>query len=352
MTKRFPLNSGQHKPIKKTMKLQIICFTKTGYELAERLKTVLQDHETVVCYRGKDISRQNGTGLQAPREPLAKICENAFATHTALLFIGAMGIAIRHIAPFVKDKLADPPILVMDEKAYHVIPVLSGHVGGANELAMQIAQAVGADPVITTATDLEQAFSVDLFAKEHGLKIMNRDGIAKVSVKALEGKPVTLSIKDYPPSAPVDVIVTDEPEQYACGTIALKPQDKAYTIGIGCKKGKPFDEIEAFVLSCLQNAGIGMEEVYAIASIDLKENEEGLQALSKKYNLPFFTYEAAVLAKAKGDFSASSFVKETIGVDNVCERAAVLSAGAAGQLIALKKAENGVTCAIAKRGRC
>lgn len=356
------------------MKIQILCFTKTGYELAEKLTDTLQDHETVIEYRGKaDCMKENAVGNR-PKVPLAKICEEAFASRTALVFIGAMGIAIRHIAPYVKDKLSDPPVLVMDEKAYHVIPVLSGHVGGANELAVQIAQATGADPVITTATDLQKAFSVDLFAKEHGLEIVNRDGIAKVSVKALEGKPVTISIKDYPPAVPVDVVVTDETEQFVRGTIALRTKadsgmdrenrgtkaepgmdrenrrtQKTYTVGIGCKKGKPLEQIEPFVLSCLQKAGISIGDVYAIASIDLKENEEGLQAFSKKYSLPFLTYESSVLAKVQGDFSASSFVKETTGVENVCERAAVLAAGPAGKLVVRKEAENGMTCAVAKR---
>ena len=111
-----------------------------------------------------------------------------FAEKNAIVVIGACGIAVRMIAPFVSDKLSDSPVVVADEAGTFVIPLLSGHMGGANELAEQIAGQIGGIPVITTATDVNHTFSVDLFAKKCGLSIYNREGIAKVSAKILDGK--------------------------------------------------------------------------------------------------------------------------------------------------------------------
>ena len=145
------------------MIINTLFFTNKGKELADRLACSLDAHDVRLVPRGSD------------REG---ICRKAFREGEALVFIGAAGIAVRMIAPFVKDKLTDPPVIVIDEFGENVIPVLSGHIGGANGLALEIAASIGARPVITTATDLNDAFSVDLFAKENGLKIANRDGIA------------------------------------------------------------------------------------------------------------------------------------------------------------------------------
>lgn len=387
------------------MKIIIISFTKNGYLLAERLKEIFKSDEVEHIYKGKtaadvldgglreghrvncafsdaadedrdDIgsgtrksslarltadNRGDGARMVKSDVPLDKICRQAFEEKTALLFIGATGIAVRHIAPYIKDKLSDPPVIVMDEKGLHVIPLLSGHVGGANELAYEISEKLGADPVITTATDLNRAFSVDLFAKERNLKIVNRDGIAKVSVKALEGKPITLSIKDYPPKEKVDVVITDDESKYESGTIALRPEtgslstftnpsdDKKYALGIGCKKGKNAEAIETAVLNVLKSADINISDVYAVCTIDIKENEEGLLEFTKKYSLPFITFEKELLEKAEGDFTPSEFVKNITGVDNVCERAALLAAGKGSRLVVKKAANSGVTVAVAEK---
>ena len=112
----------------------------------------------------------------------------------AILFIGACGIAVRTIAPFVTDKLHDSPVLVMDERGKYIIPILSGHIGGANELALLISVKTGAEPVITTATDINNRFAIDVFAGKNNLTILNKDGIKKVSAKVLAGHKITISI--------------------------------------------------------------------------------------------------------------------------------------------------------------
>ena len=317
------------------MRIKILYFTDKGKALAERLEAVLAEHDAVTVPKGV---------------PLAFVCGDAFADNEALVFIGAAGIAVRAVAQFVRDKLKDPPVIVIDENGSFVIPLLSGHVGGANSLALEIAEAIKAQPVITTATDVSGAFSVDVFARENELRIANRDGIAKVSSSALEGKPVTLCIKDYPPEEPVDVLIADEEAAKGlkdAAKIVLCP--KRYAIGMGCRRDKSYEDLRAFAEDVLSNNGIDINDAGCIATIDVKKDEEGLKRLSQAWRMPLITFEAGLLAKAEGDFSHSDTVLEKVGVDNVCERAAVLAAGKGSQIRVKKTARDGMTIAVAER---
>lgn len=281
----------------------------------------------------------------------------------ALLFIGACGIAVRAVAPYITDKLHDSPVIVMDERGQYVIPVLSGHMGGANELASDIAARIGAIPVITTATDLNRKFAVDLFARKNNLFIMNKEGIARVSSKVLAGKTITISVSPerirgngrlpkevrivpYPPAEAVDVVISGENKIFNT-LILLRPRE--YTIGVGCRKGKEVEEIEAFLEKNMKEAEILMSQAASLASITLKRKEEGFLAWSRKAGVPFHTYTAEELQELEGDFHESSFVKGIAGIGNVCERAALKAAGSGGKLVYGKHAEDGMTVAIAKK---
>ena len=317
------------------MRIKTLYFTDKGKALAERLKDGLSGHDVTVVPKGV---------------PLAFVCGDAFVDNEALVFIGAAGIAVRAISPFVSDKLKDPPVIVIDENGNYVVPILSGHVGGANSLALEVADILEAQPVITTATDVSGAFPVDEFAKENELRIANRDGIAKVSSSALGGKPVTICIKDYPPEGPVDVLIADEAAAKGLrdsAKIVLCP--KQYAIGMGCRKDKPFEDLRAFAEEVLAENGIDISDAGCIATIDIKKDEEGLKRLSQAWRMPLITFDAGLLAKAEGSFSHSDTVMEKVGVDNVCERAAVLAAGRGSQIIVKKTARDGMTIAVAEK---
>ena len=147
---------------------------------------------------GEAESRDGGKEKRRARyvkESLSEWTQAQMQKRRALLFIGACGIAVRAVTPYLQDKLKDSPVLVMDETGRFVIPLLSGHVGGANDLALLLAERTGAEPVITTATDRNGVFAVDLFAGKNRLWIENREGIAKVSSRALSGREITLSIQ-------------------------------------------------------------------------------------------------------------------------------------------------------------
>lgn len=287
--------------------------------------------------------------------------------HVPLVFIGASGIAVRMIAPFVENKLEDSPVVVIDETSRYVIPILSGHMGGANELASKLAQSLDAQAIITTATDIQKKFSVDLFAKNNHLYIENKDGIAKISSKILNNETVTvcispeidytekdlpkeLSFVEYPPQKGVDILIAKPgTERFDCKLLLTT---KEYVVGLGCKKGKAFEELKEFLykqishLETKQDKKIAMHQIYGITSIDVKKKEQGILELCSFYHIPFYTYGAEKLKQIEGDFSQSDFVNKTVGVDNVCERAAsVLSDN--GELLVRKQTEDGMTFALA-----
>lgn len=370
------------------MKVSIISFTLKGIELSLKIKKAFSgETEEDLClytkcsHAEKSLTERKLTekdlvesGLSYVEQPLTEWTGEQMKKRRSLLFIGACGIAVRAIAPFLTDKLNDVPVLVMDEQGRFVIPVLAGHVGGANELAVSLAERMGSTPVITTATDLNHCFAVDLFARRNALHIVNKDGIAKVSSHILAGEEVTMAVEEghfreeeagipgekrlleeinvpegirlVSTESLADVLVA--PASYGQGRLlTLRP--KEYVIGIGCKRGKAAEQIDHFVNRALKESGISMEQVAAFASIDRKKDEEGILWMSSHYGIPFVTYSAEELQQVEGTFHASEFVKSQVGVDNVCERAALRFSGPDGILITGKQAEDGITAAIVKR---
>ncbi|MDE6388076.1 MAG: cobalt-precorrin 5A hydrolase [Lachnospiraceae bacterium] len=346
------------------MKLSIISFTKNGMRLSERIaKTVRKEME--VCTYTKCatcIKDDKNLFVISVAASVGEWTKAQMQERNAILFIGACGIAVRAIAPFLTDKLHDVPVLVMDERGNYVIPILSGHVGGANELATRIAEKTGAEAVITTATDINGKFAVDIFAKRNGLLIEDKEGIVKISSKVLAGEEITISMEQglkvkgrlpegvhivsYPPTGFTDIIITSKEQAYD-STIVLRP--KEYVLGVGCKKGKDAGEIRQFISGKLKERDILSSQILALASVLQKKEEKGLIEWCRSENIPFLTFPASELQELTGDFVKSVFVKEQVGVDNVCERAALKACGAGGHLILRKCAENGMTIAIAKR---
>lgn len=378
------------------MKISVISFTKTGQQLAERIRENMRgENETIILYtkcsrkmtvqtaensedvtthtlgiipnKGVNVPTDNTGDTIAVHESLSAWAGEQMASHHALIFVGACGIAVRAIAPWITDKLHDSPVLVMDEQGQYVIPLLSGHVGGANELAARLAEALGAIPVITTATDLHGSFAVDLFAKRNNLWICNKEGIARVSSKVLSGEEITMSVQTghlaadediptgirlcaYPPAEKVDVLIADGTEEiFRKESAELLLQPKKYILGVGCKKNTDSAKLDSFLKKILDEQGIVIEQIAALASIDVKKEERCLLEFSEKYRIPFWTYTAQELQAVPGEFHSSEFVKVQVGVDNVCERAAMKAAGADGRICRAKQAQDGMTVAIAEK---
>ncbi len=326
------------------MRLEVAAFTERGKALANKLFDGWQP-ETV--------------GWKAADCPLSEWAKRCFSDKSALIFIGACGIAVRTIAPFVRDKLSDSPVLVLDESGRYVIPILSGHVGGANELAERIARKIQAEAVITTATDQNGVFAADVFAQKNRLTICNKEGIAAVSSKLLRGERVSISIQDgaavagwenalerteYPPLGKTDIVISTEEDALKKGILRLRP--KPYVLGLGCRRGKEEAEIAEWLRETLP---VPLTEIAYLASVDRKKDESGLRTFAERNRIPFLTFSAEELSALSGDYSGSDFVKQQVGVDNVCERAAMAAAGMGGTLVLRKQSGNGITAALAKR---
>ena len=312
----------------------LTAFTERGRALAEQLADAL------------------GGTLRPVGQPLSDWTAECFPVCEALVFVGAVGIAVRAVAPHIGSKTSDPAVVCVDETGRWAIPILSGHLGGANTLAAGIAALTGGEAVVTTATDLNGLFAVDLWAKKQGMAVVNPERIKRVSAKILRRETVVID-SPYPlprPApefvqcgAPGDVLVSYRPAE----TSALQLAPKVLTLGIGCKRGTDAQTLEAVFSRFCAERRILPEAIEKAASIDVKRDEPGLLALCTSHNWPLAFYGAEELRAAPGDYTASRFVENAVGVDNVCERAAVCCAN--GKLIEKKYARDGVTFALAER---
>lgn len=327
------------------MRLGVLYFTEHGRLLAEKMMKA--DVEDSFCVRSAAVSSS------------AFLQENMDACG-GFLFIGAVGIAVRLMNPFIQSKDTDPAVVVMDEMGRYVIPVLSGHLGGANELAGRLAALMGAQAVITTATDLHQVFAVDVWSRKAGCRVEEIERIKLVSSALLQGKMVGF-YSDFPVEGPLPQGLTQDIPAEVGIAVTLYPALNPFpvtlhlvpaiiTVGVGCRKGTDTAVFEQFIHDTMTEQGISFKAIVRLASLDLKKEENCIQAFARKYNLPFVTYTAAQLQQAEGEFTPSAFVQKTTGVDNVCERSAVLGGN---QLMMRKKAENGMTMALAvENWRC
>ncbi|MBE6906721.1 MAG: cobalamin biosynthesis protein CbiG [Ruminococcaceae bacterium] len=328
------------------MTVSLIAFSRNGAAVMDAIAGRLSDRgETIL-----EACLLHGNSAAQPS--LREWTTHAFCGD-AVIFVGACGIAVRAIAPLIRDKLEDPAVICVDERGQFVIPLLSGHVGGANALAAMIAKAVGGTPVITTATDVQGRFAVDVWAKNCGLRLCERQYAKELSAALLDGETVGV-FSDFliDGSLPDGMAAADSGNLGLCvswdtqvqpflHTLHAVPQ--TVTVGVGCRRNVSAEAFEHTVLDFLRQNRIAIEAVASLATIDLKSNEPCIRAFCEKYRLPLVTASAQTLASVEGEFTASEFVGKVTGVDNVCERAAVLAGG--GTLLFRKQSRDAVTVA-------
>lgn len=343
------------------MEISYIAFTEQGYALAQQLAQALGGE---AVRSGQPLSAQEWT-------------KENFDRKDALVFVGAAGIAVRAIAPYVKDKQTDPAVVVIDERALHVIPLLSGHLGGANDLARRISAVTGSDCVITTATDVNGVFAVDEWSKRQSCVLLEKEKIMHVSGTLLAGGSISVysqwPIEGQIPDG-IDLIpCSTDPYAYDAETSADDQEDQMpgidtsdidvsldievvgrhplhlvpqiCVLGIGCRRGTSAQAIEDMLFDVLEMTCVHPAAICAVATIDLKKDEPGLISFCEEHGWPLLTYTSEELQEARGTFTPSAFVTSITGVDNVCERSAVLASG--GELIQTKIAAGGVTMAMA-----
>ena len=338
------------------MRACLVAFSARGMALATKIADALGERGNDVQVSGPaHLAEEHGV---AAYESLSVWTEHAFVSADALIFVSACGIAVRSIAPFVRDKMKDPAVVAVDEQARFAVSLLSGHVGGANALARTVAGVCGAEPVITTATDVNGVFAVDEWAVGQNLVLCDRDEAKHMSASLLAGSTVGIR-SDWPIAGTLpEGLVWDDGGMCEHGisisfdlgkrpfahTLRLVPH--AITVGMGCRRGTSAEVLASSLEACLTRASVARESICALATIDVKADEEGLRTLADWLDVPLLTYTSSELASVEGEFSASKFVFQTVGVDNVCERAACAGGG---QLLADKRTFDGVTVALACR---
>lgn len=344
----------------------MICFTERGAwvcrRLFHKLKETGEECEAIIPKRFLREEWKKEGLKEREEEFLSQWTGKMFAEKRAMIFVSATGIAVRAIAPWIRDKMTDPPVVTVDEGAQFVIPLLSGHVGGANELARHIADWLEAVPVITTATDVNGKFAVDLFASAYHMTIIDRKEAKNISAAVLEGKQIGV-FSDLPIKKLLDGFVMDRwCEENICITVKdpsfpekkasyLRLVPRAVVLGVGCRRGTDPEFMKEKVFALLKEHGIDPAAVKAIASVDVKQDEPAVLDLKQLFDgeclhqpceQRFYTPEQ--LNQVPGDFKESAFVKKQIGVGNVCERSAC---AAGGKLLVEKQAGDGITLAAA-----
>lgn len=305
-------------------------------------------------------------------ESLPACVAKTFQAFDGHVFVCAAGIAVRAIAAHLQSKTRDPAVVVLDDAGRFAVSLLSGHLGGANDLALAVSAAVGATPVVTTATDLAGVPAVDLLAKRRGLSIADASRIKCVSATLLEGRKVALfdpedrlGAQDDPALAEYFEHLADpsllEPGQPAVwvhwkrpsrrlladgqgpGLLALHP--RALAAGIGCRRGTETDEILTALATTMDRTGLAMDSLGCLASIDLKADEPGLLEAARELGLPLLTYAKSRLSAVTVP-NPSQRVRDRIGVGSVAEASALLAAEP-GRLLVPKAILGRVTVAVA-----
>lgn len=344
------------------VQVHILYFTHTGTALAAKLAQELAREANVTYASGKGCCKE--------------WTEEHFRKGNVLVYIGACGIAVRAIAPHIGSKETDPAVIVIDEKGENVIPILAGHLGGANEWARKIAELTKGKAVLTTATDVNGVFAVDLFAKDNGLLIGDLKKAGRFTASLLEeGKASVVIPRKYADAIqfedgiPAELKACDLPDEQLASlhseNVALitpdaQPSDnldsplrlipRCVILGMGCRKGKSYEELRDFAEGTLQELGLDREAVCAIASIDVKKEEPGLVSLAADLGVPLQTFSAEELEKAELEnwtFAESDRVREHVGTGNVCERAA--AAAGARKILTGKTAKDGMTICVGMR---
>ncbi len=351
-------------------RVSLVAFTQAGCALARRIVEGLEQEVTraqVGGQRGHAVYEvaelvtterlSEATGLASYGQDLMGWVGERFARGHAFVFVGATGIAVRAIAPYIRDKMSDPAVVSVDEKGRFAVPLLSGHVGGANDLARAVATITGGQAAISTATDVNGQFAVDEWAHDQGLAIVERNLAKEVSACLLAGEMVGFA-SDWPVAGslpgglaaddadlPIGISVTFDTARHPFArTLHLVP--RATCVGVGCRRGVDLALLRERVRSVLASAGIDSRAVVALATIDVKRDEPAIRLLAEDLGWELRTFSAEELAAVPGDFAGSDFVRQTVGVDNVCERAAVAASGG-GRLVVRKQAADGVTVAVA-----
>ncbi|SHJ84219.1 cobalt-precorrin 5A acetaldehyde-lyase [Paramaledivibacter caminithermalis DSM 15212] len=344
------------------MNKAIITLTRGGMELGLRL---LKEYDDSVLYVNKRFDIK-GERIRKINNGIMELTASIFGKYKHLIFIMATGIVVRAIAPHLNNKTKDPAVIVMDEKGRNVISLLSGHLGGANELALDIANKLNSNPVITTASDVNDTLAVDTLAMKLGYGIENYTDATKVTSHIVNGEKIGIIsknnlkiklpdnftiLKDNKNLKKFKGIINITNEKKICknrlDTVILRPRN--IIIGIGCRRHKSKEEIIEAIMDSLNKINKSQLSIKHIATVDVKRNEKGIIAAADHLKVPLIIVDREQIRDVERNFETSDFVKSSIGVGAVAEPVAILSSNE-GRLILKKTKYNGITIAIVEEG--
>lgn len=357
----------------------IYAITKHGVEIGARLAAGLEGAELFVSERVRALGPPNALPLPLPLGPeLAK----TFSAYDCHIFVISVGAVVRMIAPLLRDKKRDPAVLCVDDAAQFSICVLSGHVGRGNVFTARVASLLGAQAVVTTASDVRGTLNVDILGRELGWTLDDMDRNVTLGCAAVvnaqpvafvqecgepnwwpegaalpEGVTYATSLESVDPARyEILLVATDRelaaalPEHWARAVI-YRP--KSLVLGLGCDRNTPPELVARGVARALARHGLSSKSVRNIASVAQKADEPALCALSAEHGWPFEAYAPEVLDGVVGIENPSATVKKHVGTRSVAEAACLLSAGATRLLVAKESytepgAERSMTIAVAR----
>lgn len=366
------LTEGEIPAIRQRGEYAIVAITKHGVEMARNLHQTFPGCD--LYYMSKFAKGdEEARGIQMFNNSVRMLFPALWPAYKGLILIISLGAVIRMIAPILQDKKTDPGVVVIDDRGENVISVLSGHLGGANELAREVAAVLGANPVITTASDVQKTIPVDLFGRRFGWEWESDEKLTPVSASVVNEEKVAVVVESgernwwmhdtpMPPSIHVfdtisealaaepqgalvvtHRILSSEEEAILENGVLYRP--KVIVLGMGCNRGTSADEIESVIKETLAELRFSIKSVKALATIELKKDEEGLIEVCSKYGWPFVWYSPEELNTVKLEEPSETVYKFT-GAYGVSEPAAKLYAGV-DQLVLTKKKSGNVTISVA-----
>jgi cobalt-precorrin 5A hydrolase len=351
------------------MRTAVVSLTRRGAVLAKQIANRLQGDAYIKREFLQEFPESmTEAGGERPtvvfpvEEGFTSFVGTLFKAYDGIVFIMACGIVVRAIAPYVRDKRSDPAVVVMDEKGQYAISVLSGHIGGANELALRAAAITGGVPVITTATDVNGVIAFDALAEKNNCVIENIEMLKYVSARLVDGGKVGLLYDCGLDGTLPDNIITDRVAvenidiavvlsnrtnraDLPVKTLYLRPRN--LILGMGCRRGTPKEQIACAVESFMKSNDRSLLSVKCVASVDIKKDEAGILEFCRERGLDACFVSTEEIGKLEGSFEASEFVRETIGVGAVAVPSALLC-GSHTKLVCGKTIYKGITLALAE----
>lgn len=337
------------------MKLACLSFSESGYIIGEAITKLSNENNYEIHHYPSS---------QVP-EGINDLLKIIWTEYEGFIFISAVGIAVRMINPYIKHKTIDPAVIVIDDLGKYSISLLSGHLGGANEVAQWIGEKIGAMPIITTASDNRGIDSIDMFAKRNNYFIEDMSFTTKLTSMMVNGKKIGLytedseiirydnlvlvqRLEDMDLSVDGLIVVSSKLNTSAIDVPYIVLRPKNINIGIGCRKGIEANMIINAIKSALDEIDISTQSIKAIGTVEVKKDEAGIIEAARYFNSPLEIFTVDEIKSVEDNFAQSQFVKNTIGVYSVAEPSAYLLGG---KLIKHKSIYNGITIAVSRIGK-